>query len=411
MSKTIMILGAGQLQVPLLQRAKERGLRIIVVSPDRNQPGIPYADAVVELDVRDEEGILAAAKAHQIDGVTTDQTDLPVRTAAFVAEKMGLPGIGYDMGCLFTDKYQMRKKCDELGLRNQRYALVYTEAEAVDALKEIGYPAIIKPIDSQASHGVTKITSAEHLDDSIRRALSYSRDSGVLIEQFIEGEEFSVDSYLLDGKCTVMAAGHYHPFSIKMANASYETEFPPEVSESTMSLILNFNKKVNEGFGLVIGRTHAEYIISGDECYLIEIGARGGGAFFSSDNVRYISGVSTEDYLLDYALGDEIVLHCDTSLMCGSCCTLFFFLPENCTVVSIEGLDKINKLPFIRRNNLYQFSKDMRTSDIEDKSARGFMVVTADNYEQLRQRVGIIRNTLQIMSRNDNGELLPIIWK
>lgn len=176
--QTIMILGAGQLQVPILQRARERGYRIIVVSPDKKQPGIRYADEVVELDVRDEKNILDAAIKYKIDGITTDQTDLPVRTAAYVAENMGLPGIGYDVGCLFTDKFKMREKSRYLGILSPRYKLTHSLEQALNAIDQIGLPAIIKPIDSQASHGVSKVNSIDDLIQNYGDAASFSRVGG-----------------------------------------------------------------------------------------------------------------------------------------------------------------------------------------------------------------------------------------
>ncbi|MDE6788504.1 MAG: ATP-grasp domain-containing protein [Ruminococcus sp.] len=409
--KTIMILGAGQLQVPLLQRAKERGLRIIVVSPDSNQPGISYADVVVNLDVRDEKGILEEARKYQIDGITTDQTDLPVRTAAYVADEMHLPGIGYELGCLFTDKYKMRCKCDELDVPNQKYALVNNLDDALENMKNIKFPAIIKPIDSQASHGVTRVDSFDDLKASFDETASYSRFGEVLIEQWIDGEEFCVDSYILDGKCTVMAVGHYHSFAIDGAFASYETEFPANISAEETERIVDMNRKITEGFGLQNGRTHAEYFLTKDKCYLIEIGARGGGAFFSSDNVRFISGISTEDYMLDYALGMPVNVNSDFSYRYNCCCTLFFYLPENGTIVSTDGLEEVIKLPYIHRNNLNQFSCGMKTLPILDKSSRGFMVITAESYEQLQERINYIRSSIRVMTETENGEILPPIWK
>ena len=109
--KRIMILGANILQIPLIEQAIKMGFETIVVSPRPAEPGFRHATYSVYADLRDEEEVLKYAKKYEICGVITDQTDIPVRTAAFVAEKMGLPGIGYDTACLFTDKYRMRERC------------------------------------------------------------------------------------------------------------------------------------------------------------------------------------------------------------------------------------------------------------------------------------------------------------
>ncbi len=408
--KTIMILGAGQLQVPIIQRARERGLNVVVVSPSLNQPGIQYADAVVQLDVKDEEGILEAAKRYQIDGITTDQTDLPVRTAAYVAGKMGLPGISYEMGRLFTDKYLQREKCREIGIETVAYHLAESVDDAVAFAKKIGFPLIIKPIDSQASHGVSKVTSEDELRSCWGDAVRFSRNGGVLIEQYIEGIEFSIDSYVIDGKCYVLSMGQYHPFAIKDVFSSYKTIFPANQPQEILNLLKETNKNIVEGFGIDKGRTHAEYIISNNKCYLVEIGARGGGAFFSSDNVRFVTGISSEDFLIDTAFGSRehpAVNECDK---CFCCCTLFFYLPADGEVVEINGIEQVLNLDFVARNNLDQIQIGIKTNPLEDKAARYFLVIKADSYEQLDERVKYMREMLKIKTKVADGRCLLPIW-
>lgn len=410
MKQKVMILGAGQLQVPILERAKERGYEIIIVSPDSSQPGIPYADYVVNADVRDEKAILQAAQEYRINGITTDQTDLPVRTAAYVADQMGLPSIGYKIGCLFTDKYKQRKISSQLGISSPKFHLTHSLEEALDHITEIGYPAIIKPIDSQASHGVAKITNENELIEKYQDAVAYSREGGVLLEQWIDGIEFPVDSYVLNGKCTLMAIGQYHPFADESVFSSYETVWPANQPDDVLKLIEKTNKIIVEGFGLKNGRTHAEYIVANGKCYLVEVGARGGGSFFSSDDVRYVSGISTEDFLLDFAMGNEVKLvHSKERHQC--CCTLFFYLPENGIVVEDTGLTEVKSLPYIRRNNLDQIHVGMKTRPVVDKGARYFVVVVAESYEELEERVGTIRQTLKVVTDcGEDGKELPI-WK
>lgn len=410
-NKTIMILGAGQLQVPILQRAIEKGLRVVVVSPSLEQPGIKYADAVVQLDVKDEKGILDAAREYHIDGITTDQTDLPVRTAAFVAEQMGLPGIGYDMGCLFTDKYRQRSKCQELGLFTPKFLKVHTAEEAMDFYKTCRSEIIMKPVDSQASHGVTKISREDQIMEAFCDAKEYSRTGEVIVEEFIEGTEFPVDSYVENGECKLLAIGQYHPFEIDGVFSSYNTLYPAKQEKDVIDLLTRTNKLLVEGFGLKNGRTHGEYIVSNGRVALVEIGARGGGSFFSSNNVRYISGFSTEDYLIDTALG----ITRDTWFISDErhkvSCTLFFYLPECGVVEKTDGIRDVLSLEYIRRNNLDQIYCGLETHPVVDKGARYFMIVVAESYEQLEERIKYIRKTLKIETRTNNGELRLPIWK
>lgn len=409
--KTIMILGAGHLQVPILQCAKEKGLRVVVVSPGKDDPGFAYADAIVPLDVRDEEGILAAAKEYGIDGITTDQTDLPVRTAAYVAEKLGLPGIGYDMGCLFTNKYRQREVCAKAGLPVPKFQMVHTVQEA-EAFFEAcgGIPMIIKPIDSQASRGVSKVTHPSQIKAAFEDAVGYTRTGDVLMEEWICGDEFSVDSVVIDSKIHMLSIGQYHPFNIPEAFSSACTFFPAHCSEEYAERIIAANEKVIRAFGYKDGRTHAEFLVSDKSCTLVEIGARGGGSYFSSDNVRFASGFCTEEYLIDFALGiprNGLPLSSERH---NYTCTLFFFLPENGTVVDISAIKSVESYEFVRRNNLYQINVGLKTRPSSDKAARFFMVLVADNPLQLQQRITMVRDTLKIITETTNGKRLPPIW-
>ena len=107
--KKIMILGAGTYQVPLIKTAKRMGLYTIVVSIPGNYQGFALADAVYELDTRDKEEILKAAKKEQIDAICTSGTDVAVATIGYVCEKMGLSGIPQKAAAVLTDKALMKE--------------------------------------------------------------------------------------------------------------------------------------------------------------------------------------------------------------------------------------------------------------------------------------------------------------
>lgn len=409
MSKTVMILGAGQLQVPLIQRAKERGYTVIAVSPDLSQPGVDFADEVLPLDVCDEEGILAAAIDKGIDGITTDMTDLPVRTAAFVAEKMRLPGIGYKLGCLFTDKELMRKTAKMVGVAVPKFGAYSSYDDIpVDSLE---FPVIAKPADSQASHGVSKVHSVAELEVAFYEAYEYSHSGKVIVEQFIEGKEYPVDSLIIEGQHQVLSIGQYKPFDTPGVFSSCMSTFPAPVDEAVIELISRTDEKVVKGFGLRTGRTHAEYIVSNGICYLIEIAARGGGAFFSSDNSRYISGICTEDFLLDFSLGDELNVIVDSSVVKKTCCTLYFYLPEGGVISDLKGVEEVLSMDFVHRNNLVYLKKGMETSRIVDKNARRFLVLTANGINELTKRVEWVKQTLDIVVLLPNGRELGPIWE
>ncbi|NLY87814.1 MAG: carboxylate--amine ligase, partial [Clostridiales bacterium] len=129
----LLILGAGSFQLPLIRKAVEMGVYVIVITPDGDYPGIKVADKVYFHDAKDEEYALEIAKNENIDGIISDQGEIFVRPIAYVAEKMGLPGNGYETALIYTNKYRMRKKSRELGLPTIESIKVKTLEDALQA--------------------------------------------------------------------------------------------------------------------------------------------------------------------------------------------------------------------------------------------------------------------------------------
>ena len=144
--KKLMILGAGICQVPIIRKGQQKGFYVIAVSVRGNYPGLSIADKSYEIDVRDKEKILHVAKQEKISGILTDQTDISVPTVAYVADKMGLPGIGYDCALRFTNKFVMRKCSEKVGLGTTEYHQASSLDEAMEYASRIGFPLILKPV-------------------------------------------------------------------------------------------------------------------------------------------------------------------------------------------------------------------------------------------------------------------------
>ena len=153
--QSILIFGAGRLQIPIIKKAHEEGYYTIVVTLDPNEPACKFADEIVKDDFCNESRMLEVAKQYKVIGVLTDQTDIPVRTMAYVSEKLGLPGNSYETACIFTDKFLMRERCKELGIETLAYKLCYSVQDAIDFFKHSQFKEVIlKPIGNQGSKGI-----------------------------------------------------------------------------------------------------------------------------------------------------------------------------------------------------------------------------------------------------------------
>ena len=402
----LMILGASTLQIPLIQQARKSGYQTVVVAPSPQEPGFEFASHTVYADVRDEETVLEHARAHQVVGITTDQTDLPVRTAAYVAEQLGLPGIGYETACLFTDKYLMREKCRELGIPTLNYQKAGNLKEAMAFLETVPDGVILKPVDNQGSKGVARVDSKEELEVKFEQAMRYSKEQAVLIEQFVTGQEFVVEGLAYNYDFQNLICGDTYYFDVPDIFAANTRIFPSQAAGELIERIEALNKKIISGFRLKQGVTHSEFIMSGDEIYLIETAARGGGVFISSDLISLSTGLNTEAFLIGIATGtqDQVPALAETGLVC---CYLAFLLPVG-EIVTLGGLEEVKALPFTHRHNLDALRLGLMTRPYTDKTARSFIVVSGNDHEQLAEHVKSIKQTLNVKVETREGLKGPI---
>lgn len=406
--KKIMILGAGVYQVPIIQKAKEKGLYTIAVSPRGNYPGLKIADKTYDLDVRDQESILEIAREEGISGITTDQTDIAIRAVAYVAEKMQLPGIGYECAKLFTDKFKMRKKSEELGLPTIRNNVVYSLEAALEFFNETDKSVMIKPVDNQGSRGVFRVDTEGELVDKFEEARRFSHKGKIIIEEYIEGDEYEVDSIVLDGREHMLMCGDVTLFDVPGIFASKTRLYPSAGSRKVLEKLYDLNKKTIEGFGLKQGLTHSEYLVDKTgQPYLIEAAARGGGAFVSSYITELQTGLNTAEFLIDAALG---IVNKDMTIgreLCH-CGTLSFYLPKG-RVVSLEGIDRAKNLPFVKAHLLDEIKLGMETVKFSDKTSRYISVLVGNSRQELLQNIALFRDTVKTKV-NVGNEIQGPVW-
>ena len=377
--KNILIIGAGDFQLPLVQRASQE-YNVLLAAPVISDMFRPYISDSLLIDVRNKEAILAYARANDICGVITDQTDIAVRSVAYVAENMGLPGIGYETGCLFTDKSRMRTRMAELGIKLLPNRTVSSLTEALDYYRELGGDVIIKPLDTQGSRGVQ-----------------------------ITGREFVVEGIAVDYEFANACIGDTLYFDLPDAFAAKSRIFPTVVDDELRQRVLDLNTKIITGFGLKQGITHSEFIMDGDEVYLIETAARGGGVFISSDLIHLSCGLDTEKFLLDIATGKQKGLPEILPQQC-ICGYLALYIPTG-TVLSVKGVEEVQALPFVHRNQLGKLRAGMVNEDGHtDKTSRLALIVSAPDRATFDERAKMVREMLQVETMTKDG-IKPLIWE
>ena len=304
--RRLAIIGAAYYQRPLYKKAKEMGLYVI---------GFAWADGAVcrempdkfyEISVTEKEQILDICQQEQIDGICTIASDVAAPTVAYVAEKMGLIGNSYECALRANNKYQMRQAFTNADIPCPQYWCIKEISPITYHPSHIThhtFPLIVKPSDRSGSLGVMKVEREEDLQGAIEKAMACSFKHEVMVEQFIEGREISVEFISYQGK-------HY-PLQITDKVTTEAPHFvelehhqPADLTPAQYEEIYALTDKALTALGVTNGASHSEYRITKEgKIYVMEIGARMGGDFIGAAMVKLSTGYDFVQGVIEVALG------------------------------------------------------------------------------------------------------------
>lgn len=361
MCQKLAIIGANDFQNQLIIKAKEMGIETHVFAWEEGAVGKKNADFFYPISIVEKEEILKKCQEIGINGICSIASDLASITVNYIAEKMSLVGNGIDSSIIATNKYLMRKAFEHNGDPSPKNFRSDELNEQI--INSLELPLIVKPVDRSGSRGITKITDKSQLYDAIQIAESLSFDKKAMVEEFIEGKEYSVEYISYRGTHTFLAltekftteaphfieTGHIQP--------AYVSPVILEKIQSIVSHALNSLKIKN-------GASHSEIKINTDGTIkIVEIGGRMGGDCIGSDLVQISTGFDFVKMVIDIALGKKP----DFTKVCE---------PRKAEVRFIFSRDDLNLLEFEKKNNpdkIYRISDIDKISDnhkVEDSSTR-----------------------------------------
>ena len=305
--KKLAIIGSGEFQEPLILKSKQLGCETHVFSLKNKTKGEDEADFFYDIDVLNKDEILKICKNLKIDGITTIASDITTKTVVYVAEKLGL--VSNSSQCLekSTDKYKMRKAFQEKGLLVPKFYLIQKNENIkniLDEIKELNYPIIVKPTDRAGSRGVTEVNNIKDLQSAIDYAKGESLAGNTIIEEYIEGEEYSCECISKGGKHTRLA--FTKKFTTGYPNF-IETGHIQPVHFDNEKKIEQIIFKALDSLEITNGASHTEFKITpNNEIKVIEVGARMAGDCIGSHLVELSTGIDYIKLVIDIALGNPI---------------------------------------------------------------------------------------------------------
>jgi hypothetical protein len=307
--KKLMLLGGMRYLVPVIEAAHKLGVYVITCDYLPNNIAHKYSDEYCNVSILEKDKVLEKAKELKIDGILSFACDPGVVTAAYVAEKMGLPSSGpYESVEILQNKGKFRKFLTENNF-NVPVAKQYTDIEtALNDTEMFNWPVIVKPTDSAGSKGVTKVEEKYKLKDAINYALKFSHSNEFIIEDFLEkvGDSSDCDSFSIDGKLKFVS------FSAQKFDENCENPYTPAAYTWPASISkIHQEELTNEIQRLLtlLNMKSSIYNIETRECtngkaYIMECSPRGGGNRLA-EMVRYMTGVDMITNIVKVALGME----------------------------------------------------------------------------------------------------------
>lgn len=303
MKKNLAIIGASYLQVPLIRRAQEMGYVTHVFAWSAGDVGEKAADVFYPISIIEKDRILEKCKELEICGICSIASDLAAVTVNYVAAKLGLCGNSMRTTLLSTNKHLMREAFEKGGDPSPKSFLV-DESTDLSAL-DLTYPIIVKPTDRSGSRGIYKLETPEGLAESIHLSIRESFERKALVEEYAEGQEYSVEYLSCQGVHHFLAVTQKEttgaPHFIETAHLE-----PAEISPQAEGQIRKVVEHALDTLGIQNSASHSELKISPSGAIkLIEIGGRMGGDCIGSDLVRYSTGIDFVQAVIDVACGKQ----------------------------------------------------------------------------------------------------------
>ena len=369
--KKIAIIGANEFQHRLVLKAKALGLETHVFAWEEGAVAKEDADYFYPLSITDKDGILQILKEINVNGVCSIASDLAMPTVNYLAEKLKLVGNSNESTILTTNKYEMRKRLKEKNLPIPKFQIVNKDTEINNKLQ---FPLIVKPIDRSGSRGIYKVKDKGELTEAISRAKEVSFTEEVLIEEYIVGEEYSIEAISQNGVHHILQITKKFttgsPNFIEMGHFS-----PAKIDKRLKDKIIDVVDQSLTALKVRNGASHSEIKVSDSgEIVIIEVAARMGGDFIGSDMVQITTNFDYVKSVIQIAMGEIIDLDFRSS-------------NKYAFVRFIFNQDDISKFNRIKKNYplaVKDYAINSKIIDVTDSSTRnGYYILELCSDKQI----------------------------
>ncbi len=379
--KKVAIIGASYLQNPLILKAKEMGMETHAFAWKCGDIGEKTADYFYPISIVEKEAILDKCREIGVDAVCSISSDLAWITVNYVANHMGLPANAPESIGPCTNKYLMRQTLQKAGISVPKYG-VYTAGETIRLPDGMTFPAIVKPTDRSGSRGIMKVERAQDVEEAVRLSVEHSFEKKAIVEEFIDGPEYSCEGVSFDGKHHIVAITKKFTTNAPHFIETGHVE-PSDLTQAEYDLVCDTVVRALDALNISNGISHSEFRMSPDGTpRIIEIGARMGGDCIGSHLVMLSTGLDFVRMALECALGQKPTMD---PVIQPRCAAVRFILTQ-------EDMAVLNRIRQLAPETLYEVEV-MGTPgeyEVSDSSNRfGYYIVADADQERVRDLIGL----------------------
>ncbi|MBE6606579.1 MAG: ATP-grasp domain-containing protein [Ruminococcaceae bacterium] len=398
--KALVLCGALP-QIHLIKDLKSRGITTVLADMNEQAAARKYADKFYPVSALDVEGIRRIAIEEKVDFIITVCADQALQVVAQVSEMLGLPCyIDFATAENVSKKSYMKKIFVENGIPTSSYVIM--DSFDIKKVSHLRFPLIVKPVDSYSSNGVLKVTNTAELKDAFENARQISRTQGVIVEEFVEGNELTVDVYVEEGKAHVLCISDLNKIGEDGKFIIHRAFCPADITNDIALKVEQAAQKIAGAFGLKNSPMLIQLINTGKDISIIEFCARTGGSIKFS-TIERVTGFDVIKAVVDVTLGKtaHVEVNKDRNLYLSN-----QFLYCNPGVLdSITGLEELLADKIITRYEQFK-PKGSVIAEIKSSASRvGYFTVEGSGYEELKEKLRLVSSRIKVLDANGNDIL------
>lgn len=389
-----LVLCGGIPQIAAIKELKSRGIRTLLADMNENVPARDYADEFYKVSVLDVDAIRELAREQEVDFLISVCADQVLQVVAQVSEDLGLPCyIDFATAKNVSKKSYMKRIFMENDVPTSRFVIM--EEFDAEKVKHLEFPLIVKPVDSYSSRGVRKVTNIEDLKEAFLNAVNISRTNNAIVEEFVDGEEITVDVYVEEGKAKVLCMSNLYKIGEGGKFVINRSMIPADISENINAQITDTAQKIADAFHLKNTPMLIQLISNGEKISVVEFCARtGGGIKFLM--IKKNSGFDVVKAVVDLTLGEKPHIE-ELNIPDEITVNEFIYCKEG-TLDHLEGFEELLNKGIIAEYSQFK-QKGMEFKTVNSSGDRvAYFSVVAKTLDELKEKHKKANSRIKVIS-------------